>query len=137
MYAGANELLCISAASVAVFIRPVFWTRKSTYLSFILCYWVRALCWAVTASFNALRFDYCCCQIWKSKTTWVWRSRYGALITVMRETINHMLSWETVIFFLYTIAIFLSILMCGWITWKITLSLRQLTPMASFWCLYC
>ena len=81
MYAGANELLCISAASVAVFIRPVFWTRKSTYLSFILWYRVCALFWAVTASFNALRFDWCCCQIWNNKTTWVWRSRLGGLIT--------------------------------------------------------
>ena len=82
-----------------LFLRRVFWTRKSTYFSFILRYRVLALFRAVTASFNARRFDCCCCKIWNSKTTSVWRSKLEALITVMIETINHILSWETAVFF--------------------------------------
>ena len=70
VYASTNEHLCISAASVAVFCRA-FWKGKSTYLSFILRYRVRAFFPAVTASFNAHIFDWRCCHIWNSKMTFV------------------------------------------------------------------
>ena len=86
---------------IHLFIRGGFWTRKGTYLSFILRYWARELFRAVTTSFNAFRFDWCCCQIWNSKTTCTWRSMLETLSTITSEIINHILwlSREPAIFF--------------------------------------
>ena len=74
----ANSIASNVTVKIHVFLRRGFWIRECTYLNFILRYRVRSHFRTVTESFNALRFDWCCSQVWSSKTACFWRSELEA-----------------------------------------------------------
>ena len=92
---------------------PHVGANSSQMSCFIIRYRVRALFPTVTASFNARRFDLCCCQIWNSKMICVWRSRLEALITVTREII---LEKPPFLLWISLLSFFLSLLACFYYT---------------------